>query len=595
MRNGFVLSVVVCLVLAGCSASSGVQTPAGLNNIAGQEGVAPNSADTFRFAVLADRNGGQEPGTWARAIAEVNLLRPDFVVSVGDFIPGYSEDPAKVRAMWDEFHAENKGIAAPFFYCPGNHDVLAAEGRRAYTALHGASGKTYYSFDYRGCHFIVLDTTPWAEQKGSPVAAEELAWLEKDLSRARLSRHVFILEHHPVISGPTWKRIRAMLDPDKTTIFAGHTHVMAYGAEDGVPVHVLAVTAARVGKPDREAGKFQMYAYVTVDAGRPTVALVALGNVLPHDYVDRLALKSAPLAADAYITPVTAAGGRSIFHLANRSTLSVSYKFRWTGEAPWTDAKLDWTPRTLAPGADCSMFLDVKPAPKAAPPVLELQYSFTSNGPRSGARKLTLPVVKEMTAAPGRPVIADGAFAAEWTAISACTTQPSAAATQGDLDGSMRTCVGYDERNLYVALDVTDGRIVTEGKEPWERDGVEVFWDPRSADQTDCRFALPAHQLLAPVPADGAKLEVSANPKDEKLAPAVTPKITRRAGGYIMELAIPLESIGPGFKPGPGKTLRMDFYADDKDDPKGDVHVQSISGTHESSRTTANYVIVRFK
>jgi len=214
---------------------------------------------------------------------------------------------------------------------------------------------------------------------------------------------------------------------------------------------------------------------------------------------------------------------------------------------------------------------------------------------RSGTRRLTLPVVKEMSAAPGKPVVADGALAAEWAAISACTTQPSAATTQGDMDGSMRACVGYDDKNIYVAMDVTDGKIVTEGTQPWDRDGVEVFWDPRGIQETDCKFAPHARQLMIPVPADGGKLEVFANPADKKLAAAVTPKITRRQSGYIVELAIPLECIAADFKPGPGKILRMDFFADDKDDPKGEVKVQSASGTHDASRTTANYVIVKFK
>src|SRR5689334_16197606 len=57
-----------------------------------------NAADgTFRFAILPDRTGGNRPEVYESALAKLNLLQPEFVLSTGDLIDGYTTDP-KVMA-----------------------------------------------------------------------------------------------------------------------------------------------------------------------------------------------------------------------------------------------------------------------------------------------------------------------------------------------------------------------------------------------------------------------------------------------------------------------------------------------------------------
>ena len=47
-----------------------------------------NDPEEFRFAVIPDRSGGDWRGAWTNALAKVNLLRPDFVITVGDLMEG---------------------------------------------------------------------------------------------------------------------------------------------------------------------------------------------------------------------------------------------------------------------------------------------------------------------------------------------------------------------------------------------------------------------------------------------------------------------------------------------------------------------------
>jgi hypothetical protein len=49
-------------------------------------------AENFQFAIVSDRTGGHRAGVFPLALEKLNLLQPEFVVSVGDLIEGYTED-----------------------------------------------------------------------------------------------------------------------------------------------------------------------------------------------------------------------------------------------------------------------------------------------------------------------------------------------------------------------------------------------------------------------------------------------------------------------------------------------------------------------
>jgi hypothetical protein len=53
-----------------------------------------NAPGDFQFAVVSDRTGGHRARVFSRAVEQLNLLQPEFVVSVGDLIEGYSNDRA---------------------------------------------------------------------------------------------------------------------------------------------------------------------------------------------------------------------------------------------------------------------------------------------------------------------------------------------------------------------------------------------------------------------------------------------------------------------------------------------------------------------
>jgi hypothetical protein len=115
-----------------------------------------NDSDNFQFAVLGDRGGGASPlGTYERAIDQLNWLQPEFVMSVGDFVEGYTTVQEEMDEQWEEFEAIVAKLQMPFFFVRGNHDINMPLTREAWSERRGPQ---YYHFLYKDVLFIALDT-----------------------------------------------------------------------------------------------------------------------------------------------------------------------------------------------------------------------------------------------------------------------------------------------------------------------------------------------------------------------------------------------------------------------------------------------------
>ena len=77
----------------------------------------------FQFVVVTDRTGGPRPGIFEKGVEKINLLQPEFVMSVGDLIQGYTTDTIEINRQWDEFTGFVDKLEMPFFFVPGNHDI----------------------------------------------------------------------------------------------------------------------------------------------------------------------------------------------------------------------------------------------------------------------------------------------------------------------------------------------------------------------------------------------------------------------------------------------------------------------------------------
>ncbi len=130
-----------------------------------------------------------------RAAQNVTEFGYDFILNLGDMV-----DDGKNLNQWQYLLDSNKNLfgTIPQVIAPGNHDLSEFEVTKGYiptdsnvvtdkyTALQlhfnfGGRDKNYYSFDYNGVHFIVLDTNDITENNN--LSFNQIEWLTEDLKK----------------------------------------------------------------------------------------------------------------------------------------------------------------------------------------------------------------------------------------------------------------------------------------------------------------------------------------------------------------------------------------------------------------------------
>jgi len=318
----------------------------------------------FSFVIFGDKTGGFDLNwpVFDRAVEEVNRLRPDFVIMVGDLIQGYTEDSAQVAAQWTEFRRHADRLEVPFLFLPGNHDVAHPVTMR-WWKRH--IGRTYYNFTYLGCHFLVLNTEEAMGEQGKVFGDEQMQFALAALDAHRDARHTFIFMHKPMWprSNDEWERIEHALGTRPYAVFAGHRHTLQYLVRDGRRYLVLGPTGAQLNPSEvKQLGRFHHYTHVTVDGDSAYLAIVEPGNVwrediAPADFAERAnpfrMMRVKPI-------PVQELGGGRVsvgveINFANALPESVAFVFRPVFEpnSSWRfEAGADSVVVRLAPGTE---------------------------------------------------------------------------------------------------------------------------------------------------------------------------------------------------------------------------------------------------
>lgn len=292
-----------------------------------------NNPSNFQFAILGDRGGGANPlGTYERAMDQLNLLQPEFVMSVGDYVEGYTSEQEEMDEQWEEFEAIVDKLEMPFFYVRGNHDINLELTRNAWSERRGPQ---YYYFLYNDVLFIVLDTedaerpmpenmeediatynrlkkedpnaamqwiiewmsTPEAQEAFGHNAKVEFpetqrAWLKETLEEHKEVRWTFLFLHEPVWNNPSesFKEIDAMLQDRDFTFFAGHTHYYDYDLINGH--EYITVGSAGAAFVFDGPGNVDHMTWVTMKDDGPEYVNIALKGIF-----DRMGLDTAMFGA----------------------------------------------------------------------------------------------------------------------------------------------------------------------------------------------------------------------------------------------------------------------------------------------------------
>jgi len=247
-----------------------------------------NDPDKFTFAIIGDKTGGglDKWPVFDRAIDEINILKPDFAIMVGDLIQGDTTDLKQLAAEWKEFWDHQSDLIVPFLPLPGNHDIT---NRVMYDYWEKHIGLTYSAFTYKNCLFLLLNTEEWHTNSGEWTnwfGEEQIEYVKSQLAQHKDVRHTFVLLHRPLWlqkhSG--WEEIEAALGKRAYTVFAGHYHRLTLHTRNDRRYFVLGATGGGfTPQAVREYGAFDHYSLVTVDDEEVNVAIIEPGNIHPAD------------------------------------------------------------------------------------------------------------------------------------------------------------------------------------------------------------------------------------------------------------------------------------------------------------------------
>ena len=297
-------------------------------------------AEAFEFVVIGDtrpRFESEDFRVFEGLIGKINRLNPALVINLGDLIYGYGMRKGK---QWDRYESAAKKLTMSYYQVPGNHDTFSREARRVYANRFGSF---YQSFDYGGCHFVLLDTCE--ASRWGYLGPAELTWLKTDLGSNKL-RPVFVFLHFPLWEPervkPAYHDLwRDTLHPlfresGVTGVFGGHFH--CYGPTrtiDGIRYFVTGGGGAELLPDYRKSGGEHHFLRVKVTDDNFDLRVVTGRGELSDLEAD---IMGGLLFADRHSSRIGIARGSRDLRAGADCAVAIEnpYKDWLVGKATWT-------------------------------------------------------------------------------------------------------------------------------------------------------------------------------------------------------------------------------------------------------------------
>jgi 3',5'-cyclic AMP phosphodiesterase CpdA len=251
-----------------------------------------------RIVILPDRTTGNDAGLvyLDEAVEDINRLRPDAVIAIGDMVQGYTRSAAEWERQASDHLSRVTRMAVPFLPLVGNHDVISgsrAAGDRTYEQMYRARfGPRWYRADFDHLVAIVLDSDEPCDGRNPGLGTVQVDWLVKELASLHGDpRALVVLVHRPLWrTASTRKEWDARVHPALVAagvdaVIAGHLHSLQVDdPRDGI-LHMVVATCGGSADQLPLAGQLHHLTVLNACGGSIDVSHLPVGATIDHDFV----------------------------------------------------------------------------------------------------------------------------------------------------------------------------------------------------------------------------------------------------------------------------------------------------------------------
>lgn len=524
-----------------------------------------NNPDDFQFAILADRTGGERKGVFPDAVRKINLLRPEFVMSVGDLVEGYKTDRVALEAEKTEFNDIIKQLDMPFFFVPGNHDITNKEMAEFWQKEFGQS---YYYFIYRNVLFICLDTLEdingGSKETLSP---KQIAWAKTVLKDHPDVRWTFMFMHKPFwvfeeeslgtdgklypARATGFKEIEQALQGRDYTVFAGHFHQYTKYERNGKKYFNLATTGGGSGLRGPKFGEFDHAAWVTMTKDGPVIANLMIDgiydeNVTTEAMIEKVAVNSRFAGSLQFVLDENGATKEKFqFSLPIQNSLKqkLQYEISWNNPGSFWQIEPEKSTGSVEPGKEVKINFTATKTGEKGEQVCKTNFHADNEiiaekdlAFNKILRQADRPVATAVLTA--KPPVLDGNIEdGFWN--QAIKTGDFRTKDDKDISAPTSAFFTYDKDNLYICIKCEEPNMagmqtkVTDKDGPvWQDDSVEVFIDTDLDRKTYYQIIVNSSGII--YDAFGYDKSVNLNP---------TVATAKDKDSWTVEIAIPWENL----------------------------------------------------
>ncbi len=209
-----------------------------------------------QFGMFEKNNGfDKETVLYEKAVAEINRLKPDFVVITGDFVNDRND-----TAQLAEFKRITAKISSeiPVYYTPGNHDVGNEPDEQSIKTYIKNYGYDKFSFTHKGALFIGINSSV-IKNNLHKTERNQFKWLKETLAGNDNAQHIIVFCHYPffihsadepesysnIKPGKRKKYLSLFRRNNVDAVFSGHLHKNAAAEFKGIRL----ITTSAAGKP----------------------------------------------------------------------------------------------------------------------------------------------------------------------------------------------------------------------------------------------------------------------------------------------------------------------------------------------------------